>query len=369
MLEECVLLFRALARPRATRSLVKRCFASCYDFLVAIYSINLGRKIEHVFGAEEVVLDPGKVVVCCLVKDGEEYLESFLEHYLATLQVDHVVLVDNGSTDRTAEIARKYARVSLYRTALDFKTYKNVIRRFMVENFSGGGWVLAVDIDELFDFPHSDKVSLHGLLGYLNANGYTAAPAYLLDMLPNDGDLFPSNRGRTFHPSDFELYDVSAIKSESYDDLVTMVNNRVSNGDIKSRSGGIRKEIFGIDPKLLKHPLVFSDGKLKTFYGSHGIGNAHVADFSSVLYHYKFTPGFPEKIDTAIRDRSHYRESVEYEAYKRGQGSSAPRAGLSSPGMKRLSSIEELVHSGFVQVTPAYDEWVASRAAAACAGK
>ncbi len=361
ILEKCVRLFTKLSRPRATRSLVKWCFASCYDFLVAIYSINLKRKIDHVFGPEGIVFDQEKVVVCCLVKDGEEYLESFLDHYLSTLQADHVVLLDNGSRDRTAEIARKYSRVSLYRTTLDFRIYKNVIRRFMVENFSNGGWVLAVDIDEFFDFPHSDRISLHGLIGYLNANAYTAATAYLLDMIPNDGKLFSANPGREFHPSDFALYDVSFVKTENYDDYVTMVNNRVSNTAIESRSGGVRREIFGIDPKLLKHPLVFYDKKIKTFYGSHGIGNAHVADVSSVLYHYKFTPRFPEKIDAAIRARSYYQDSAEYRAYKEKQGS-LDHGGLLSRGISRLASIDDLLQNGFLQVTSAYEDWVALRA-------
>src|SRR5438046_3032170 len=73
--------------------------------------------IEHVFGPQHIQCPPDGCIVVCIVRNGEEYIKAFIKHYLS-LNVDHIVFLDNGSTDQTLDIARRYARVTILRTRL-----------------------------------------------------------------------------------------------------------------------------------------------------------------------------------------------------------------------------------------------------------
>ena len=351
-------LFRKLSKHRLTRPFAKLSFHFCYDFLASIYKLNMHQKIRHISGLKNFESSRDNVVVCCLVRDGEEYIESFLEYYLSTLKVDHVFFLDNGSVDNTIELAKTNKRVTIYQTTLEFKTYKHILKRYMIENFSNGGWILYVDVDEFYDFPYSNIISLSSLIGYLNLHSYTAVAAYLLDMVPKEAKIFSTIEDSVFNRSDFEYYDLSEIHAGKYGNGIRMKNNIVSNASIKSYAGGIRKKLFNISPNLLKHPLLFYDKKIKTYYGSHSIVNAYVADISSILYHYKFTAKFMERVDKAIKEKNYYCSSIEYKAYKKGYENPI-RADFSSNSLKKLKSIDDLIKNDFLQVTSSYKNWVA----------
>tara|TARA_B100000809_G_scaffold265435_1_gene324260 strand:+ start:186 stop:1154 length:969 start_codon:yes stop_codon:yes gene_type:complete len=314
--------------------------------------------IKHVHGLQKLDSSKEKVVACCLVRDGEEYIEAFLDHYFE-LGVEHIFLIDNGSTDKTIDLAKKDKRVSIYQTNLKFKVYKNILKRYMVEHFSNGGWVLCVDIDEFYDFPYSRKISLNSLIAYLNSHSYTAVAAYLLDMIPNDKNMLSTSRDSNFNRSDYEYYDLSEIDAGEYGKYITMINNKINNDAIKSYSGGIRKKLFNAKPKLLKHPLLYYDKKMEPFYGAHGIANANVADISCVLYHYQLTSNFLEKIDRAVKEENYYCNSKEYKAYKKGYEEGKVEE-LDVNSFKQLNSIDDLLNNRFLQVTSDFKDWVSS---------
>ena len=141
ILDTCALFFNRLSKHRVTRPLAKALYRLVYDFIESIYKIKMKDHIQHVHGLQNLRFSKEKVVACCLVRDGEEYIEAFLDHYFE-LGVEHIFLIDNGSTDKTIDLAKKDKRVSLYQTNLKFKIYKNILKRYMVEHFSNGGWVL-----------------------------------------------------------------------------------------------------------------------------------------------------------------------------------------------------------------------------------
>src|SRR5512133_2380919 len=60
------------------------------------------RTICHVQGPTEISYALDELVVLCVVRNGELYVRSFLDHY-AALPVRHIVFLDNGSTDRTVD--------------------------------------------------------------------------------------------------------------------------------------------------------------------------------------------------------------------------------------------------------------------------
>lgn len=83
-----------------------------------------------------------KVTLALIVRNEEEFLAGCLEQALPF--VDQIVVVDTGSQDRTAEIARAYGAVVIeYAWEGDFAAARNAYLREI-----GGGWILTVDADE-----------------------------------------------------------------------------------------------------------------------------------------------------------------------------------------------------------------------------
>src|SRR5215208_1542844 len=142
--------------------------------------------IEHLYGPEEVPYEEDELVVVCLLRDGRPYVKSFIEHY-TSLGIKHLFFLDNRSTDGTVEALKQYDNVTVLQTTLPFKRYQVSMRQYLIERFGKKGrWCLYADIDELFDYPYSDVVSLGTLLGYLNERSYTAVAAQMLDMFPEE---------------------------------------------------------------------------------------------------------------------------------------------------------------------------------------
>jgi len=140
--------------------------------------------VEHVSGPRRLDVDATDVVAVTLVRDGEFHIESFLAYHLA-LGVRHVVLLDNGSADRTVSLARRFDRVTVLRTLLPYGRYKHVLRRWLFDHFSGRGWCLTLDVDERFDYPRSGRLGLREFVGYLRRSGYTGVVAQMLDLFPD----------------------------------------------------------------------------------------------------------------------------------------------------------------------------------------
>src|SRR5919107_5356403 len=174
--------------------------------------------VEHLHGPEEIEYEKEELVVVCLVRDGRPYVRSFVEHY-TSMGVKHLVFLDNGSTDGTVEALKKYQNVTVLRTELSFRSYQYPMKQYLIERFGWGRWSLYVDIDELFDYPYSDVVSLDSLLKYLNERSYTAVVAQMLDMFPEEplSDV-SSEEEEEDEPlkERHRFYDISNIRRQNY---------------------------------------------------------------------------------------------------------------------------------------------------------
>ena len=79
-----------------------------------------------------------------LVKNSERYLHEVLT---ALQDFDEVLLLDNGSTDRTFEIAERFTNVSYYKyDFIGFGPMKNLAARLAQNN-----WIFSIDSDEVAD--------------------------------------------------------------------------------------------------------------------------------------------------------------------------------------------------------------------------
>lgn len=93
-----------------------------------------------------------RISVCMIVKNEEEYLEECLK-YIAN-QVDEIVVVDTGSTDRTREIAVRYAgKCYDYSFQDDFAAARNYSL-----SLAAGDWIMIMDADERIDENNLNKL-------------------------------------------------------------------------------------------------------------------------------------------------------------------------------------------------------------------
>jgi len=253
------------------------------------------------------------------VRNGALYVNSFIEYY-KKLGVTHLYFIDNDSSDGTVELIKRHNATTVYETALPFKDYECSIRRVMIKKLIDNRWCLAVDIDEFFDYPFSEIVSLGKFIGYLEASGYTALVAYMLDMFSSKPI---GKRGKSdedfFRESDYDYYDLSDIVFMDYPTNRRACNgNTLSDTRIKDCMGGIRKRMFGNISSyfLIKHPLLFINKRIEPFTHPHFSNNAVIADVSGVLRHYKLVASFFERIKKAIDDNNfpNYAQ-VEFKSY------------------------------------------------------
>src|SRR5919112_108709 len=208
--------------------------------------------IEHLCGPEEVPYAEDELVLLCLMRNGRPYIKSFVEHH-TSMGIKHLFFLDNGSTDGTVEALKKYDNVSVLQTGLPFKRYEVSMGQYLVERFGQEGrWCLYADMDELFDYPYSDVVSLSSLLRYLNERSYTAVVAQMLDMFPEEplsgrASILLDEPLKERH----RFYDISNVKKMSIREHHLTRNNICESDDIEFYFGGIRPIIFDCIPPWL----------------------------------------------------------------------------------------------------------------------
>jgi len=316
-------------------------------------------RVKHVCGRKKIRYDRDEIIATCLVKNGEFYMRSFIRHYFS-LGVKHIVFLDNGSTDRTVDIAREYDRVTVLRSRLPFGKYKHAFKRYLVKRFGRGRWTLGVDIDELFDYPFSDRIPIGSFVRYLNGCGCTAVVAYMLEMF-SDGPLssLPDAAECADLKAAYPYYDISDIEICSD----SILGKGFAKGT-KRYCGGVHKQVFGVDDPLVeltKQPLIFCGLRVKPFITSHYSLYVKNADVTCALFHYRFTSRFSQKVAEIVRNQSHWDASGIYKQYRK-KLSEDPNIVLRRASSRKIGKTGELVENGFLEVSENYKRWVDKRA-------
>ncbi len=150
----------------------------------------LPMRVHHVHGPIPIDRSPDDLLAVTIVRNGAFYVRSFLDHH-RRLGIAHFLVLDNGSTDGTFAFLCAQPDVTVVRDVVPYRTYENLMKRYMVRRHSTGKWNVFVDIDELFDYPASDRLDLRDFSPISTQHGYTAAIAQMLDIFP-DGALADS---------------------------------------------------------------------------------------------------------------------------------------------------------------------------------
>lgn len=309
------------------------------------------RRVRHIHGPVKISYDLDELLVSSVVRNGELYIKSFMDHY-RSMGVKHFVFLDTGSTDRTVELLCVQEGVTVLQSNAAFGKYENTMRRYLAETFSPGRWNLCSDIDELFDYPFSERLSLRDFLRYLNQNKYSAVVAHMLDMFSESPLNELKSKAEDLVKDKYRYYDISTIDKEDY------LWSECSNPDIKFHWGGIRKLLFNTKTGLTKAPLVLMDGRVKPFIRWHHPRGARMADISCLLRHYPFLSSFLAKVRDATRT-GRYGPLVtdEYKEYARVLKGRAT-VNLKFESAQLFTGLKQLIDDQFLMVSEKYCDWV-----------
>ena len=316
-------------------------------------------ELELLHGPAQVSFENDELVVLVVVRDGRSYIKSFVEHYF-TLGAKHLVFLDNGSEDGTIEALKEYeSGVTVFSTGLPFKQYQISMRQYLVERFGRGRWTLSVDIDELFDYPFSDVVSVKALLQYLNDNRYTAVIAQMLDMFPEAiSSEVVAVSSETPLKKLHRYYDTSDVTTREYNLFQDLTGNEASNEEIKVLQGGVQRRLFNLSPMLTKHPLVFlEEGVRPVDLSEHWVGGARLADFSGVLLHYKLSADLYGLARREVEKRTYPNRHGKYDKYVEIL-ESASQLLLKDETSRQLQSTDELLGTQFMVLSEKYMKFV-----------
>jgi glycosyltransferase involved in cell wall biosynthesis len=312
-----------------------------------LLSLRLSVQREH--GPTRLAADTKSAVVLCVVKDGESLVQAFIEHYLA-LGFRHIFFLDNGSTDRTAEIIRAYRQTTLFTSSKPFRRYFIVFKNYLIRTCGAGHWCVVADIDEFLQFPLGKN--LEQVLAYLDQHKYDAVCIQMLDMFSEQG-IQLSEQKSVWSLKDLEsvfcYYDISNIRKREY---VRQFQPNIHLG-LKLINGGIRKTVFDRNCFLTKETLFFAHPgtQLKS---SHLLNYANRADFSAVYLHYKFVEDFYAKTIEAVEAENHWNDSAEYKAYLSVLEEVAEQKSVLSllqPHSRELELIDDLIEADFLFVS------------------
>lgn len=313
--------------------------------------MTLQSSVKHLHGVTKISYEKDELIVTCLVRNGEIYIKSFIEHHFS-LGIKHIVFLDNGSTDSTVFIASSYENVTILQTDRPYKKYETLMKKYLVKRFSRNRWNLFVDIDELFDYPASNVLSLSLLLQYLNVNSYTAVVTQMLDLFSSEGlSSIKICAGQDIKQA-YNYCDISNITNHDY------LYGSLSNKNVKMHFGGIRKTLFGTNNGLTKAALVFVGQDIDVFIDFHHVRNAYIADFTCVLLHYPFTETFYQKVLEAVQtDRYALSASHEYTMYwERLQKEND--FSIKRETAFELESTNDLVKRDFLVISESYTQWI-----------
>lgn len=325
-------------------------------------SLAVARSVQQLSGPKRLRLDRDEAVVTCVVKNGEFYMENFIEHYFQ-MGFRHIFFLDNGSSDQTIAIAQRYANVSVCTSNLPIDAHQVLFKAYMARACSEGGWCLDADIDELFDYPFSSQMSLNEFLKYLNEQRSNAVITQLLDMFSNQPlSCLPSTPQQPLKEL-YGYYDLADVSRAEYRTANLVDNygyaNEITHDGAALFFGGIRKRLYGNNCLLTKHSL-FRPEEVELFPHVHFMNRAKLADVSCVMRHYKLTS---TALATAVQNQegfvgnaSGYRDFIQFLT-------THPDCQIGTDSAARFQSVEDLLGSGFIFCSDEFLEYAHRRQA------
>lgn len=277
------------------------------------------------------------IVVC----RNEALRLPFMLKYHFDLGVSRVLLVDNDSTDGTRELAAADPRIHVWTSKERYKGplywQEPLLRRFAV-----GRWCLVLDADELFVYPHMDRLDLPGLAAQLEQEGTAALHGLFIEMFSREpiGQV-------AYRPGDDLRAAAPWFDAEGY---VRKQYHPVFGGPAPDfiHMGGTRGRVFPEEFGCSKYPFFKYSPNLFLRRGLHTIEGAPISAAQGAVLHFKYLQDFKAKAVREAERGAYWNASAEYKAYAerfRQEGDFS----LWHPGAKRYEGWRQLVELGLMK--------------------
>lgn len=335
--------------------------------LHTVTKLRFERSLKWLSGPRGFASHPEEVVIVCLVRDGSRYLPEFLNHH-RDMGVERFVFLDNDSKDGTPELLSEEHGVTVIQSRMPYRSCKIAAKQFLTQHFGVNNWVLLLDIDEFFQFPFCENLTLRNFVRYLNRNDYSAVVAQMLDMFPsgpiktldksknNDGTAPPSLNARQSFLVEHRYFSLEGLHKVAYSESIcNQPGNLVDCDALTALFGGIRYQKFKTDVFLTKHPLIFP-AKGAKLHNCHLVRSAQLADLSGALLHYKFVEGFHEYVSQIASEGSFHNRSAEYKSYQQIL-SDTPDLTFFDEASRTYSSTKQLIDYGFITASDRFQEY------------
>lgn len=243
-------------------------------------------------------------------------LPYYLQH-MRRLGVDHILAVDNSSTDGSADLLAAQPDVSLWQTSASYKA-----SRFGVDwltwlqiRFGHGHWCLTADADELLIYPDWENRPLQALTEWMGRQGQESLGTLMLDLFPK-GPLGSQNYVAGQDPTlSLPYFDTAPYRWQVQP---VMQNLWVQ--------GGPRERVFFADtprqsPTLNKIPLIKWNRRFAYVNSTHSalprrLNRVWQGDpVTGVLLHTKFLPSIVEKSAEEKRRGEHFGDASRFADY------------------------------------------------------
>ena len=317
--------------------------------------------LHHLHGPKALDVAAGDVVLIALVRNGSYYLNGFFRHYRA-MGVKHFVFIDNGSTDDTIARIKREKGTVIDQCKLPLAQYEDLIRQYPANTYAQNRWCLYADMDEILDFEGRTTVGINGLIGHLEARGYTAMVAQMLEMFPKGPLNAVADLPFKQALLEFLYFDLSAVEKRDYHDpdiefSALLKDNTVSNAETKFYFGGVRAKVFGENCCLTKHPLIFNGPEVTPAPHPHLSMGVRCADVTAVIKHYKFAndPKGRDAASLAAGDVAHGEDANRARVMEQ-----TPDISLFSLDARRWNRVELLYRAGFLVSSDDYTAHIAT---------
>ena len=247
----------------------------------------------------------------------------FIIHY-RNHGASHFIILDDNSTDGSLDWLRSQPDVTVYTSTLGFAEpvgklrFGIAARGLMAQHFCADQWALIADLDE-FWVPPPQFATFTQLIASLEANNRKLCRGMMLDCFPEKlTDLKSQPLNTPPHLAAPLFDDIGPMQWPAHESRLEraqigqnvrmrlvklLANNGLFSRDEQARRGS---------PTLYKAPLA-------KWHPSIRLQSAHVLsgapyhnDHQLACAHYKFYPGWEDKVAGALETGNYYNGSIEY---------------------------------------------------------